>query len=140
MRTDTRGLSLAAGLILVLTLVLTPAESIQPAQAQAALPPLPAGWPNTLQLGMNDSPGGAGSMRATAPFGYRYLYLSGGVNNNPEHGWATWNPNGTFASNFMKESIDNGITPVFTYYQIRGSGPNSGQNDGDADFNNLQNQ
>ena len=35
-----------------------------PAQAQA---PLPAGWPNRVELGMADGPGGAAAMRATAP-------------------------------------------------------------------------
>jgi hypothetical protein len=62
------------------------------------------------------------------------------VNHNPEHGWATWNAGGQFADFYIQDSINNGITPVLTYYQIRQSGPNDGQGDGDADFNNLQNR
>ena len=38
-------------------------------QAQAQLP---AGWPNRVELGMADGPGGAAAMRATAPFAFRY--------------------------------------------------------------------
>jgi hypothetical protein len=142
LRSDPSWLGLVAGLalILVLTFILAPTDSAQQAQAQAALPPLPSGWPSTLQLGMGGGPGGAAIMRATAPFGFRYQYLAGGVNNNPEHGWATWNANGAFATFYIQDSIANGMTPVFTYYQLRQSGPNSGMNDGDADFNNLQNQ
>jgi hypothetical protein len=130
--------SLALVIVLVLTLV--PAQESAPVEAQAALPALPAGWPTTLQLGMGDGPGGAATMRQTAPFGFRYQYLSGGVNHNPERGWATWNANGDFARFYIQDSIANGITPVFTYYMMRQSGPNDGQNDGTADFNNLQNQ
>jgi hypothetical protein len=61
------------------------------ATAQA---PLPAGWPNRLEVGMADSPGGAAAMKQTAPFGFRYQYLAGGVNTGG--GWATWNTNGNF--------------------------------------------
>jgi hypothetical protein len=109
-----------------------------PADAQTALPPLPAGWPSTtLQMGMGDGPGGASVMRSTAPFGFRYQYLSGGA----PGGWATWNsPSGAFATFYIQDSIANGMTPVFTYYQMRQSPPNAGLGDGDADYNNLQNQ
>jgi hypothetical protein len=106
------------------------------AGAQSSLPPLPTGWPSTVQLGMQDSPGGAANMRATAPFGFRYQYLAGGL----PGGWSTWNPNGAFATYYIQDSINSGITPVFTYYMIRQSAPNSGLADGDADYNNLQNQ
>src|SRR5688572_25573351 len=50
------------------------------AAAPNALAVLPVGWPDTLQLGMADSPGGAAAMKATAPFGFRYQYLTGGAN------------------------------------------------------------
>ncbi len=63
---------------------------------------LPAGWPNTLQLGMSDGLGGAAAMRASALFGFRYQYLAGGVNTG--NGWATWNPNGGFITNYIQES------------------------------------
>ena len=48
-----------------------------PVRAQA---PLPAGWPNRLELGMGDTPGGAAYMKATAPFAFRYQYIFGGAN------------------------------------------------------------
>ena len=137
---DRFGPTLLAAAALLLGLALAPADTSQTAEAQTALPAAPAGWPTTLQLGMGDGPGGAVTMRNTAPFGYRYQYLSGGVNNNPEHGWSTWNTNGQFVTFYVQDSIAQGITPVFTYYMLRQSGPNSGLNDGDADFNNLQNQ
>jgi hypothetical protein len=109
----------------------------RPASAQSSLPPLPAGWPSTLQLGMADGLGDAAAgVRATAPFGFRYQYLAGGA----PGGWATWNPNGSFVTNYAKESFDNGLIPVFTYYQMRQSAPNGSQDDANADYNNLQNQ
>ena len=45
---------------------------------------------------MADSPGGASALRRTAPFGFRYQYLAGGVNTG--QGWATWNPDGSFVT------------------------------------------
>src|SRR3989442_1234007 len=85
--------------------------------AGANLPELPTGWPSgSLQLGMSDGPGGAAALREFAPFGVRYQYLAGGVNTG--QGWATWNPDGSFVSNYIKESVDNQLTPVFTYYMI----------------------
>ncbi len=100
----------------------------------------PHGWPSRrVELGLTDSPGGAAKLRRSAPFGFRYQYLAGGVNTGS--GWSTWNPNGTFVSRYVKESVAAKITPVFTYYLIRQSLP--GRNDGDeprADLGNLANQ
>lgn len=53
------------------------------APAAVKLPPLPHGWPKTMQLGLTDAPGGAAALRASAPFGFRYQYLAGGVNTAP---------------------------------------------------------
>jgi hypothetical protein len=92
-----------------------------PAYAQA---PLPAGWPNRMELGMGDSPGGAAAMKATAPFAFRYQYLSAGVNTG--YGWSTWNPGGDFAKYYIEDSVANGIIPVFTYYNIVQSLPANG--------------
>jgi hypothetical protein len=103
------------------------------ARAQA---PLPAGWPTQLQLGMADSPGGAAAMKATAPFGFRYQYLAGGVNTG--NGWSTWNSNGDFAKFYIQDSVANGIIPVFSYYQLLQSSP-GGSSESDADFGNLNN-
>ena len=80
-----------------------------------SLPALPKGWPTTLQLGMSDEPGGAADL-AAAGFGFRYQYLAGGVNTG--QGWTTWNPDGSFVSMYIQESVSSSIIPVFTYYQI----------------------
>ena len=85
----------------------------RPIEAQA---PLPAGWPNRVELGMMDSPGGAAAMRTTAPFAFRYQYLAGGANTG--NGWATWNTNGDFARFYIENSVANGVIPVFTYYMM----------------------
>jgi hypothetical protein len=105
--------------------------------AAAELPALPASWPATLQLGMADSPGGASSMRTTAPFGFRYQYLAGGVNTGG--GWATWNPNGAFVTYYIQDSVANNITPVFTYYMLYQSQPGVSQGEATGVITNLQN-
>jgi hypothetical protein len=104
-----------------------------PAQAQVPLPP---GWPNQLQVGMADGPGGAAAMKVTAPFGFRYQYLAGGANTG--NGWATWNANGDFARFYIQDSAANGIIPVFTYYMLLQSTPGGG-GESAADFTNLNN-
>jgi hypothetical protein len=109
------------------------ALSVSPAHAQALLP---AGWPNQLELGMADGPGGAAAMKGTAPFAFRYQYLSGGANTGS--GWATWNSNGDFARFYIQDSAANGIVPVFTYYMLLQSTPGGGA-ETDADFTNLNN-
>jgi hypothetical protein len=113
-----------------LTIVLLSALAA-PAQAQA---PLPAGWPNRMELGMGDSPGGAAAMKATAPFAFRYQYLAGDVTG---YNWADWNTNGDFAKFYIEDSVANGIIPVFTYYSIVQSSPASG-NESQV-YNNLNN-
>ena len=105
-----------------------------PAQAAGVLP---AGWPTTLQIGLGDSPGGAASMKATAPYGFRYQYLAGGVNTG--NGWSNWNTNGDFATYYIQDSVANGIIPVFSYYQIFQSSPGSTAGESNAVFANLQN-
>jgi hypothetical protein len=70
---------------------------------------------------MSSSPGDAASMRAVAPFAFRYQYLAGGVNTG--NGWASWNPGGAFVSNYIAESRANGVIPVFSYYQLWQSNP-----------------
>jgi hypothetical protein len=122
-------------LAVLLVLLTLPAE---PVRAQA---PLPAGWPNQLELGMADAPPtgpntGAAAMKATAPFGFRYQYLAGGANTG--NGWATWNTNGDFAKFYIQDSAASGIIPVFTYYMLLQSTPGGG-NESNADFTNLNN-
>ena len=94
------------------------------APAAAKLPPLPHGWPKTMQIGLADSPGGAAALRASAPFGFRYQYLAGGVNTG--QGWSTWNPDGTFASMYVQDSWAHGTIPVLTYYMLLQSNPKGG--------------
>src|SRR5712692_2684081 len=106
---------------------------VTPAHAQA---PLPAGWPNHVELGMADGPGGATAMKGTTRFGFRYQYLAGGANTG--NGWATWNPNGDFARFYIEDSAANGIIPVFTYYMLLQSTPGGGA-ESDALFTNLNN-
>src|SRR5579862_9728417 len=83
--------------------------------------PIPAAWPHHLALGAADSPGDAQSLRAHANVDMRYQYLAGGVNTG--HGWATWNPAGSFVSMYVRESFAAHIMPVFTYYQLLQSAP-----------------
>jgi hypothetical protein len=94
------------------------------ASASSAPPPLPTRWPQTLQLGLADSPGGAAALRKVAPFGFRYQYLAGGVNTG--QGWSTWNPNGSFVTRYEQESWAAGVIPVFTYYMLLQSKPAGG--------------
>jgi hypothetical protein len=103
------------------------------AEAQA---PLPAGWPQRIELGMSDAPGGASAMKRTAPFAFRYQYLAGGVNTGS--GWATWNTNGDFPKFYVQDSIASGIIPVFTYYMLLQSLPGGGS-ESNAVYTNLNN-
>lgn len=116
-----------------------PAPGTTPTTARpaSALPALPAGWPRTLELGSADAPGGAAALRARGAYGFRYQYLAGGVNTGS--GWSTWNPNGTFASNYIQESRAEGIISVFTYYQLFQSAPGGGSGEQDAVLANLGN-
>jgi hypothetical protein len=95
------------------------------------LPPLPARWPHTLQIGMTESPG-----ELWSPLGFRYQYLAGGVNTG--QGWATWNPDGSFVTRYEQESWAHSQIPVFTYYQLLQSKPGGGD-ELHADLANLQN-
>jgi hypothetical protein len=119
--------------LLLLLLVLAPGAG---ATSTASLPPLPAHWPAALQIGLSDSPGGAAALRKTAPFGFRYQYLAGGVNTG--QGWSTWNPNGTFASMYVQDSWAHGTVPVLSYYMLLQSKPGGGD-EAHADLGNLRN-
>ena len=127
-----RSASAAAALLLALAVG---AGGAAAAGVPTALPPLPAGWPHTLQLGLSDSPGGAAALRAAAPFGFRYQYLAGGVDTGG--GWATWNPDGTFASMYVEDSWAHHVLPVLTYYMLLQSKPGGGS-EAHADLTNLR--
>jgi hypothetical protein len=102
--------------------------------AQLAL--LPLGWPAHVAIGVTDSPGDARALRAQAPVELRYQYLAGGVNTG--QGWATWNPDGSFVTRYVNESIQAHITPVFTYYQLLQSRPAAGASEDAKDLANLR--
>jgi hypothetical protein len=87
----------------------------------------------TLGIGLTDGPGGAKALRRSAPFDYRYQYLAAG--------WQTWNPNGSFATLYISESVKAHITPVLTLYTIRQSPPGrDNQDEAAADLGNLRNK
>src|SRR4051794_2554810 len=65
--------------------------------ATSNLPPLPARWSHTLQIGVSEPPG-----EVWKPVGFRYQYLAGGVNTG--QGWSTWNPGGTFVTRYENET------------------------------------
>lgn len=89
-------------------------------------------------LGLTDGPGDAAHLRAQSPLDARYQYLAGGVNTG--RGWATWNPNGTFASMYVRESIRQHLIPVLTYYQLLDSRPSRGRDEQERDVSNLSNR
>ena len=96
----------------------------------------PAAWPHHLALGVSDPPGDAQSLHAHAPLDMRYQYLAGGVNTG--HGWATWNPNGSFVSMYVRESFAAHLIPVFTYYQMLQSLPAVGTDEQHKDLSNMR--
>jgi hypothetical protein len=98
---------------------------------------LPTAWPHHVALGLSDPPGDAAALVRHARLDFRYQYLAGGVNTGG--GWSTWNPDGTFASLYVRESIQAGITPVFTYYQLLQSRPSAGPDELHRDLSNLRN-
>jgi hypothetical protein len=99
--------------------------------------PIPLGWPHHLALGVTDSPGDAKALIGHAPFDLRYQYLAGGVNTG--RGWATWDPNGSFAWRYVEDSVAAHVIPVLTYYQLLQSAPASGSDELHQDLSNLRN-
>ncbi|MGZ4359569.1 MAG: hypothetical protein ACXVZW_07280 [Gaiellaceae bacterium] len=83
---------------------------------------------------MADAPGGAAGMRLSAPFGFRYQYLAGGVNTG--QGRSTWNPDGSFVSLYVRDSVAHRMIPVFPYYMLRQSRP-GGPDELHADLTNV---
>jgi hypothetical protein len=97
---------------------------------------LPIGWPHHVALGLSDAPGDAGAVRREARFDARYQYLAGGVNTGS--GWATWNPDGSFVTRYVRESRAAGMIPVLTYYQLLQSRPALGSSEAARDMSNLR--
>ncbi len=99
---------------------------------------IPVGWPHHVALGLTDGPGDAQQLAHRAPLDVRYRYLSGGVNTGG--GWAGWDPDGTFASMYARESVAAHMIPVFTYYQLLQSRPAVGGDELQKDLSNLRNR
>ena len=99
---------------------------------------LPVGWPHHLVLGVTNSPGEAHALRSHARVDARYQYLSGGVNTGDD--WTHWNPNGTFASMYVRESIAQHMIPVLTFYELLQSKPSTGGDEAARDLSNLRNR
>jgi hypothetical protein len=97
-----------------------------------------AGWPHHVALGVSDSPGDAQALRTHAHADIRYQYLAGGVNTG--HGWAIWDPNGSFVTAYLDESFAAHIIPVFTYYQMLQSAPSVGGSEQARDLSNMRNR
>ncbi len=93
----------------------------------AQVPPrVPTGLPKHLGLGLMNNSWQLDWMTGSGiPWDYRYQYLTGGV--NTDHGWRTWgDPAGSFADQYLQESLQYGYIPVFTYYQVVPSAPDPG--------------
>jgi hypothetical protein len=106
--------------------------------ASTTLPPPPAHWPSQgFELGLMSEPGDAASLAASAAFRFRYQYLAGGVNTG--NGWATWNTNGTFVSNYVAESTAAGSIAVFPYYMLLQSNPAVSGGEAAQDLSHLNN-
>ena len=120
----------------VLLLALLPAVGARAAGPRSAPLPIPAGWPHHLALGVSDQPGDAQALARHARYDMRYQYLAGGVNTGG--GWATWNPDGSFASRYLNESFAAHMIPVLTYYQLLQSGPSIGADELQRDLSNLR--
>lgn len=112
-----------------------------PALGGGPVPPVsgsgavPDGLPSHVAIGLGNFD--LAWMNASGvPWGYRYQYLSGGVNTGA--GWSTWNdPPGEFALLYMNASDNAGLLPVLTYYQLRGSTPNPDGEDPDPKLQNA---
>jgi hypothetical protein len=101
------------------------------ATAAAALP----GWPPAhLDLGLASPPGDAAHVRALQ-VRYRWQYLTGGL--GPRQGWSTWNPDGSFVTRYVDESLRAGRTPVLTYFQLLQAGGDRAGGEGARDLANL---
>src|SRR6266849_6444178 len=103
-----------------------------PAMAQ----PVPGGLPSHFAFGVAAGQGDRWPTDTGIPWDYRYQYLAGGVNTG--QGWENWNPNGTFALNYAKDSDQQGYIPMFPYYELfQSSGPCNSCNENQKNLTNL---
>jgi hypothetical protein len=118
-------LRVAAGALAVLVAGAALALTHHPSSAGASVP---RGFPQSVLIGMHDPEGGAAALRAEAPIGMRYHYLSGGVNTGA--GWQTFSGGGgAFVGNYVADSQASGFMSWFSYYMLQQSTPGSAQTD-----------
>src|SRR4051812_39451323 len=93
---------------ILVVLLLSPAGfSLLLARPVEATAIIPTGLPPHFLLGLGNNSSGLNWMTDSAiPWDARYQYLTGGVNTG--NGWATWNSNGTFATNYLNASASAG--------------------------------
>lgn len=92
------------------------------APAAGAAARIPEGWPAHLTLGLRSGEREAGALKRDAPFGARYLYLSGGVRTG--RNWQDWGMGGgAYVSDYIEDSAAHGTHPVFSYYMALESEP-----------------
>ena len=122
----------------VLNVTLRVVSSNQPMTLRT-LPPPPATLRSTFMLGIGNQPQHIGWMTGSGiPWDVRYQYLVGGANTNA--GWSTWNsPSGAFVNAYLADSDRGNYLSVFTYYMLLQSQPQTGTNESERDYNNLNN-
>lgn len=81
-------------------------------------------WPATLQIGLIDPEDNASALRKSAPFGFRWHYLSGGAETPAS--WTRWrNGSGSFVTAYAAESRAARTIPFFSYYVLQETPPTS---------------
>jgi hypothetical protein len=108
--------------LIALVCLLASALPASSARAQPAL-----NLPSHFSFGLAASPGDTWMPQSGIPWDFRFQYLAGGVNTGK--GWETWNPNGTFASNYAQEAAQHGYIPMFPYYELLQSNGSCGSCD-----------
>lgn len=91
--------------------------------------------PARLGIGVADQPGGAAEVVRRGKVAYRYQYLVGPVDG--PGAWREWNPDGTFVTRYVRESLAAGVIPVLTYYTILTSKPSRTGDEAAKDLANL---
>ena len=82
------------------------------------------GWPRTLKIGLIDQEDGGAKLRARAPFGLRWHYLSGGAGTDAS--WDRWRTGGgSYASAYVQDARANGTIPFLSYYVLQETPPTS---------------
>lgn len=125
--------SLQLGLAVLLALAALPN-----APARAAGGSVPRPLPSHFVFGLANGPQAFDWLVETkVPVEMRYQYLSAGVNTGK--GWATWGENGSFVTDYVRDSRRLGLISVFTYYMLLQSRPALGDGEAEKLYSNLNN-